>query len=95
MASATQNPQATGISAQEEEEVHYGVRCDGCRMEPIRGERYKCDTCYNYDHCRQCVSTKRHKANHSMSRKKVRASQQQPYHCMCACSKYHCSVLPQ
>jgi hypothetical protein len=40
--------------------VHYGVTCDGCAASPIRGLRFKCGTCSNYDLCRNCY---RHRAD--------------------------------
>jgi len=39
---------------EEEKEVHNCVRCDGCGMSPIRGIRYKCTECHNFDFCEAC-----------------------------------------
>jgi hypothetical protein len=36
------------------EVVHEGVRCDGCKISPIKGDRYKCSICEDYDFCSQC-----------------------------------------
>ncbi|CAF1618569.1 unnamed protein product, partial [Didymodactylos carnosus] len=37
------------------EEYNWGsVTCDGCKMAPLVGLRYYCDTCYNYDLCQSC-----------------------------------------
>jgi hypothetical protein len=36
------------------EVVHEGVRCDGCKVSPIKGDRYKCSVCEDYDFCSQC-----------------------------------------
>ena len=36
--------------------LHAGVSCDGCG-ELVRGMRYKCSTCNNYDLCAACNVT--------------------------------------
>ena len=33
--------------------VHPNVQCDGCEK-PVRGDRFKCTTCPDYDLCHQC-----------------------------------------
>lgn len=30
------------------------ITCDGCKMKPLVGERYLCETCGNYDLCSGC-----------------------------------------
>ncbi|UJR18523.1 hypothetical protein I4U23_005429 [Adineta vaga] len=30
------------------------VKCDGCKTKPLVGDRYKCETCSNYDLCSAC-----------------------------------------
>ena len=35
-------------------EIHNGIACDGCAMEPIKGERFKCSICPDYDLCGHC-----------------------------------------
>lgn len=42
------------IAAEESTPVHFGVRCDGCHMYPIVGERYKCALRPNFDLCASC-----------------------------------------
>jgi len=37
-----------------EEIVHEGITCDRCGEVPIKGWRYKCNTCPNYDLCPTC-----------------------------------------
>jgi len=43
------------------EAVHFGVQCDGCGVNPIRGIRYKCAVCSDYDLCSQCLGRGIHK----------------------------------
>jgi hypothetical protein len=35
-------------------EVHIGVKCDGCQAKPIKGVRWKCKTCHQHDVCEAC-----------------------------------------
>src|SRR5439155_25931503 len=35
--------------------VHHGIKCDVCN-ETIRGMRWKCKNCRDYDLCQQCKS---------------------------------------
>ena len=75
MASATENPQTAG-TAQEQKEVHVGVKCEGCGMDPIVGEWYRCmsNKCKSgYDNfCERCktsgVTPGNHKADHRMKK---------------------------
>jgi len=41
-------------------EVHRTVKCDGCHVAPLRGIRYKCSICPNFDFCSICEQTKDH-----------------------------------
>ncbi|EEQ99491.1 hypothetical protein Pmar_PMAR025881 [Perkinsus marinus ATCC 50983] len=34
--------------------VHYGFICDGCEMDPLVGDRYKCNYCEDFDFCSKC-----------------------------------------
>lgn len=49
------------------EAVHRNVRCDGCNVHPIVGDRYKCTVCNNYDLCSKCEATPGvHPAEHAL-----------------------------
>ena len=43
--------------AQFGEAVHDGIGCDGCGATPLRGVRYRCAMCPNYDLCNSCLTT--------------------------------------
>lgn len=36
--------------------VHHRITCDSCHINPIKGNRYKCTTCLDYDLCEVCKS---------------------------------------
>jgi hypothetical protein len=50
------------------EQVHTGITCDQCGMSPIRGIRYRCSVCADYDLCGNCVQNPiesgRHESTH-------------------------------
>ena len=46
-------------------EVHALVTCDGCKMSPLVGKRYKCECCPNFDFCEECYKKKKAKHGHS------------------------------
>lgn len=52
------------------DECHRSVRCNGCGAQPLRGLRFKCDVCYDYDLCLACFrderATQSHSRNHPM-----------------------------
>ena len=35
----------------EKKSSHDGVKCDGCQMKPIIGNRFKCTVCEDFDYC--------------------------------------------
>lgn len=47
-------------------EIHRGVTCDGCQG-PVRGFRYKCFQCPDYDLCGKCETSGVH-SGHSFLR---------------------------
>ncbi|EER05308.1 hypothetical protein Pmar_PMAR027951 [Perkinsus marinus ATCC 50983] len=47
--------------------VHYGVTCAECGVSPIRGRRYHCDFCTEYDLCEGCYkeeANRKHRETH-------------------------------
>jgi len=70
--SAPSSPSPQSSRETKGEEVHTGVRCDGCSAEPIRGVRYKCSVCSNYDLCQQCETKNVHPEHPFL---KIRASE--------------------
>lgn len=47
-----------------ESDVHYGVQCDACHAFPIKGLRYTCKTCPDFDLCAECEAKKEHDPTH-------------------------------
>lgn len=44
-------------AARLDEVVHVGIYCDRCGTGPLKGYRYKCTICQNYDLCASCVTS--------------------------------------
>jgi hypothetical protein len=44
---------------------HFGVTCDGCNQSPLRGMRYKCKDCPDFDFCQECKTNKAHDPSHT------------------------------
>jgi len=38
--------------------VHHGITCDGCEMSPVKGPRFKCQSCDDIDLCGHCFQKK-------------------------------------
>ena len=55
----------------ENKEIHTFVTCDGCKMSPIIGKRYKCETCPNFDFCEKCYMTRNKEHGHSFKNVKA------------------------
>ena len=47
------------------EEIHYQYICDGCEMAPIKGVRYHCEKCPDFDLCEKCFKEKKEQHGHS------------------------------
>ena len=52
------SPAIEGLPEEESKEpanknliVHENISCDGCEVTPIKGIRYKCSVCTNFDYC--------------------------------------------
>ncbi|KAI4131476.1 MAG: hypothetical protein LQ338_001218 [Usnochroma carphineum] len=50
--------------AKKEGFVHRGVTCNSCNAMPIRGIRYRCTNCNDYDLCEQCEALQVHDKTH-------------------------------
>lgn len=50
--------------AKKEGFVHRGVNCNSCNAMPIRGIRYRCTNCNDYDLCEQCEALQVHDKTH-------------------------------
>ena len=44
--------------------IHKGIKCDECGIKDIKGVRYKCTTCLNYNLCEKCEENTEHDENH-------------------------------
>lgn len=62
---ATEDHKETDSSQHVEGEVHPGVACDGCEASPIKGPRFKCMVCPDYDLCQGCENKGLH-SEHNM-----------------------------
>ena len=50
------------------DEIHQDIKCNICNKEPIKGLRFKCDICFDFNVCENCVSKSlgRHKKGHPL-----------------------------
>ena len=53
---------------------HHGISCDGCSVKPIKGLRFKCYRCDDYDLCETCHASKVHDIGHGFSQRPRRVS---------------------
>ena len=51
--------------------VHDSIRCDGCNTMPIRGVRYHCKVCPDFDLCGECEAKGLHAPEHVMLKMRV------------------------
>ena len=54
---------------EKKEPIHFNILCDGCKMNPIRGNRYKCIGCPDFDFCENCYQ--KNKDTHGHEFKKI------------------------
>ena len=54
---------------EKKEPIHFNILCDGCKMNPIRGNRYKCIGCPDFDFCENCYQ--KNKDSHGHEFKKI------------------------
>lgn len=50
--------------ARKESYVHRGVTCNSCNAMPIKGIRYRCSNCVDFDLCEQCEALQMHSKTH-------------------------------
>lgn len=67
-------------NAAQKEVLHEGFACDICSMLPIKGIRYKCTVCADYDICDSCEQAGEH-SQHTML--KIRHPKQSPAKIIC------------
>ena len=56
---------APKIEKKEKPEIHYNVICDGCKITPLRGNRYKCKVCKDFDFCENCYKKDKESHGHA------------------------------
>ena len=53
MANVLKNKNLT--KCENDEVINYNIKCDGCKMNQIRGNRYKCKKCVHFNYCEKCM----------------------------------------
>jgi hypothetical protein len=61
--------------------VHSAVSCDGCKMFPLTGARYKCTVCEDFDYCELCEEKFSEVHKHPFL--KIRRPEVAPYKILC------------
>ncbi len=47
-------------------EEHANIECNNCKMMPMKGLRFKCDVCHDYDLCITCMEKRVHDTSHPL-----------------------------
>ena len=55
--------------------IHYGIKCEKCFQEPIKGYRYKCSVCNDYNLCDKCEEKNSIENEHPHNFIKIRKDQ--------------------
>ncbi len=61
--------------------VHRGCQCNACNVSPIRGIRYRCANCADFDLCETCESQGLHIKTHIFYKVKIPAPRSDPGRC--------------
>jgi len=61
--------------------IHIGIKCSGCYASPIRGNRYKCTVCNNFDFCEECENNLGESHKHPLL--KIRSPESAPMEIKC------------
>ncbi|CAF1133487.1 unnamed protein product [Adineta ricciae] len=56
----------TALTEKYQLEEQSDIECNVCKMNPLRGLRFKCDTCYDYNLCVNCVKKRAHDRSHPL-----------------------------
>eukprot|EP00808_Paulinella_micropora_P020505 g78089.t1 len=53
-------------------DVHVRIACDGCGVSPIKGDRFQCTVCHDFDLCGACEAEGQHPEDHPLVKHRVR-----------------------
>jgi len=72
--------------------VHPGVKCDGCQQFPIRGIRFNCRVCADFDFCNSCNLSKFHGHAMLVIEKPVDFTSPDQLHANIKCAECKCEI---
>eukprot|EP00808_Paulinella_micropora_P021876 g40342.t1 len=52
-------------------DVHVRIACDGCGVRPIKGDRFQCTVCHDFDLCGACEAKGQHPEDHPLVKHRV------------------------